>query len=382
VLDDPASYAGLLAPINPAQIAFFINQGYSREIIFFLFVDRIRLLDRHGLVIEEYQNIPFGRQDAQVLDPKSGRSVPSFQWVNFECFQNYLAFMIREGFTAQTDIDAVPSGRQIPANRFCADPGLTVWFRSSSPSEVCKGILEERDIQQPFRTRPTPGRLLPLCNQNAQWTVSKADSGSGSAGSSGSGSSGNAPTGTATATGLGPVTVTVDSQSPGSGQTKTTAKAATAGSVPAPVTVKVTTPALQKKPPDRSELQDPCTGIGINGQKIGDPRPSYEMCIDHRVKVQVFLRSAFGVYEYLGKMLARGWKVGLYTGLDPDLDLFTITHDYNYCFVSTSYEGDQYCVPTSAENTKRIFALLRQLVGLNTAVQNPPATLTVRSIPQ
>ena len=114
-------------------------------------------------------------------------------------------------------------------------------------------------------------------------------------------------------------------------------------------------------------------------QKIADPRPTYELCLDGRIKVQILLRSAFGVYQFLGKLLARNSEIGLYTGLDSDKKLLTISHDTNYCFVHVSYSGEHYCVPNTANNTKKIFAVLRQLVALNTPYANQPATLTVRT---
>lgn len=69
VLDDPASYAGLLAPTNPATIGFFINQGFSREILLFLFVDRMVVTDLSTHVTEEYRNLPFNTHtEYSVLD--------------------------------------------------------------------------------------------------------------------------------------------------------------------------------------------------------------------------------------------------------------------------------------------------------------------------
>jgi hypothetical protein len=55
VVDDPASWVALLAPVNPATIAFFINQGYPRELLFFLFTDRLRKLkkDTNGKFTED-----------------------------------------------------------------------------------------------------------------------------------------------------------------------------------------------------------------------------------------------------------------------------------------------------------------------------------------
>lgn len=372
VVDDSASYQGLLAPISPATIGFFINQGYSRELLFFLFVDRMRLLNLDGTLIEEYTNDPVGTQDYEIK-LADGRTEPSFQQINSECFQNYLAWMIREGFTAQVDVDALPAARSSPANRFCADPGLTVWFRSSTDSKYCKGILDESPRLDPYRFKPAAGRLRPMCNASTAWSVTKTDTGA----SKDSAAAKDSSAGSATATAAGPTSLTVSVKNKPAGKNDpTVATATTSGATP--VTLAITAPNAVK-PPKEATLSDPC-GTPTK-QKPSDPRPSYEMCLDGRIKAQIFLRSAFGVYEFLGKLIARRSTVGLYTGLDSDLFLFTITNDTNYCFVSISYSGERYCVPSTANNTKRIFALLRQLVALNSPYANQPPTLTVRTTP-
>jgi hypothetical protein len=415
VVDDAASYAGLLAPVNPAIIGFFLNQGYSRELLFFLFVDRIKIADirskttdpvteeKYYRVFEEYENKPVGA-DAFVDEEQKHAS---FQNINFECFQAYLAMMIREGFTAQVDVDALPAARSIPANRFCADPTLRVWFRQSIPAEVCKGLLSEKEVRGPFRTRPTLGMLRPICGSKTQWTIAKADTASGGSQSQASAAGPLTPTAAATVTGTGtaPVTLKVTNTTEPQGRQDKEAKlakhdkqhkkdkwpaavtttvigtASAAGAAPVTVSVAAPGPAPEKKPDPKLDMMDPCTGEAVG--KVSDPRPGYELCLNHTLKVQVFLRSAFGVYQFLGKMFANGAIVKLYTDLIPDHDLLTIDtkQDDNYCFVSTSYAGEHYCVPTSAQNTKQIFALLRQLVGLNTTVQNQSATLTVRTTP-
>ncbi|MGY0576226.1 hypothetical protein ACTGJ9_038805 [Bradyrhizobium sp. RDM12] len=373
VVDDGPSYQGLLAPISPATIGFFINQGYSRELLFFLFVDRMRLLNLDGSLIEEYTNDPVGTQDFEVKTA-DGSVKPSFQQINSECFQNYLAWMIREGFTAQVDVDALPAARSAPANRFCADPGLTVWFRSSIESKFCKGILDESGRLDPFRYKPTAGRLRPLCNASTAWSVSKTDAGTAKDSAAAPTKDGSGGTTTATAAGTTPLTVSILSKPPGKDQSSE-ATATTSGSTP--VTLAISTPNATK-PEKKVSLKDPC-GIATQ-QKPTDPRPAYEMCLDGRIKAQLYLRSAFGVYEFLGKLVARRSSVGLYTGLDSDQQLFTITKDSNYCFVGISYSGERYCVPSTADNTKRIFALLRQLVALNSPYANQAPTLTVRTI--
>ena len=241
VVDDSASYAGLLQPVTPATLGFFINQGYSRELLFFLFVDRMRLLKLDGSLIEEYENDPVGLLDFEVNTPDGGR-IPSFQQINSECFQNYLAWMIREGFTAQIDVDALPAARTAPANRLCADTGLATWFQSNLKSHVCTGLLDETKRSGVFRVKPTPGRLRPICNGSTPWSVSKADGGSSSTASaakdSGSKDSGSSGSATATSSGSQPLTVTVESKTGKDGKSSATATTSNTN----PVTLAVTAP--------------------------------------------------------------------------------------------------------------------------------------------
>lgn len=66
VVDDPASFAALLAPMNPAMLAFFINQDYPRDLLFFLFISEIREMQvdakghETGVVLHTYENKPVG----------------------------------------------------------------------------------------------------------------------------------------------------------------------------------------------------------------------------------------------------------------------------------------------------------------------------------
>jgi len=55
---------------------------------------------------------------------------------------------------------------------------------------------------------------------------------------------------------------------------------------------------------------------------------------------------------------------------------------YGDCFLSTTYEGQSYCVPKDgATNTKRILGLLTQLIALNTTIEDVPVAPSVRVVP-
>lgn len=103
------------------------------------------------------------------------------------------------------------------------------------------------------------------------------------------------------------------------------------------------------------------------------------------VEFEITTRSTFGIYRYLGRILAAGMTEEIrlrdsrsYPGEDPRL--LAVSQDGS-CFVSLVYEGQHYCVPDRADNTKRIFGLLAQLLALKTTVQDLGITPVVRVSP-
>jgi hypothetical protein len=109
------------------------------------------------------------------------------------------------------------------------------------------------------------------------------------------------------------------------------------------------------------------------------------------LEVEVTTRSIYGMFYYLGNIIANGdqQKVHLHhydltaettveapllnvikgQALDPGLG----------CFDSIGYEGDHYCVPAQgADNTKRIIAILNALLALKQSNADIPNTQTVR----
>jgi hypothetical protein len=115
---------------------------------------------------------------------------------------------------------------------------------------------------------------------------------------------------------------------------------------------------------------------------------------DHQgalVKLQVVPRSAFAIFQYLGRIVAAG-EAGRITLVSPDAIgqpplqdefLFVVTSGLaGPCYLAVDYEGLYYCVPAEgAANTKRILGLLVQLMALNTSIEDIAITPNVRVIP-
>ena len=102
------------------------------------------------------------------------------------------------------------------------------------------------------------------------------------------------------------------------------------------------------------------------------------------IHFEIITRSTFGIYQFLGRMLARGTIENMQ--MEPRLDvledrrLLTLNAGApGGCFAETSYRGVHYCVPEDgAEQTKRIFSLLAQLLALKTQSGDLAITPTVR----
>ncbi len=109
------------------------------------------------------------------------------------------------------------------------------------------------------------------------------------------------------------------------------------------------------------------------------------------VHLQVLPRSVFAIFEYLGRIVAAGERGRIRLVSADAIDQPPLRDEYLFvietgagggCFITTAYEGQNYCVPKEgATNTKRILGLLAQLLALNTAIEDVPVTPTVRVVP-
>jgi hypothetical protein len=106
------------------------------------------------------------------------------------------------------------------------------------------------------------------------------------------------------------------------------------------------------------------------------------------VKMQVFPRSTFAIFQYLGRIVAAGEAGDIKLRTEEAIGHGPLQDDRLFalngggvaagCFVSVDYGGAGYCVPNDAINTKRILGLLAQLLALNTSVRDISLTPEVR----
>ena len=102
------------------------------------------------------------------------------------------------------------------------------------------------------------------------------------------------------------------------------------------------------------------------------------------VRYEIVTRSTFGIYQFLGRILAQQREDALIVRGPADLiedpRILGLRRDSSEgCFADVSFQGEFYCIPVrGAENTKRILSLLAQLVALNTNTFDLNITPTVR----
>ena len=118
--------------------------------------------------------------------------------------------------------------------------------------------------------------------------------------------------------------------------------------------------------------------------------PLYVNINGQRQKIEVTTRSIYGVFYYLGHVIANGDPVNLRdyhvpnetTQEAPLIDVREGGVANGPCFTEVEYEGRTYCAPLEgSDNTKRIFAMLNALIALKQSPGDLPITQTVRIEP-
>jgi hypothetical protein len=116
------------------------------------------------------------------------------------------------------------------------------------------------------------------------------------------------------------------------------------------------------------------------------------------VTFRIVPRSAYGVYQFLGKLLKQSMQDDdtvllppsvpldqvlpeLSTVWEDDKILNIIRNSNDQCFVTTHFNDGEYCVPEhGSANTKRIFGLLAQLIALQTTATDLAITPVVHTV--
>jgi hypothetical protein len=149
-VDDPASYIALSRPVDPATIGFFINQFMvNRDLLFFLFVSRIQIIDHTGKIKREYYNEPL------VFDPEKKQYV-LYQVFVSEFFARMLDY-VNNGLTVFVD-HSFPSKYGI----FCFEPNRPDNARTGTGvGNICPPPTDEGKPNMEA-TASKPSKPIPL----------------------------------------------------------------------------------------------------------------------------------------------------------------------------------------------------------------------------
>jgi hypothetical protein len=295
-LENGSFYSGLLSPVSLHDLNYFIRQGYSRELLFWLFADSIEIEAGHH--VTGYQFDPPNDYGCPPQDPKK------------RCFREFMEIAVITGLTVEATTVAPGGKGKTEYSRFCFDPVLAErGMKAMNPERL--QLVMSRYVDRGYKRSPTCG---------SEWHPGKEEA----------------------------------------------EQADTLQFQVGPLTFKIVT------------------------------------------------RSTYSIYQFLGKLLKQareannraarqGAEANEETGeraeIRPNLPrddeavpiLSTIREDSNLlnivtqpsgeCFVETHFIDGSYCVPEKGSaNTKRIFALLSQLIALKTSAADLAITPAVRIV--
>jgi hypothetical protein len=270
-------YNALLRPVDLPTLNYFIRQGYSRELLFWLFADSVEEIvngQSYG-----YKYVP-GKPE-KACNTVLGRR---------KCVADMIEIAVASGLTVETKAIDKPTGQEKKTApgvyaRFCFD---TLLRNRNELGDTEEGRLELARLR---RLMWSPAHL-PRCRSH--WVPAATE--------------------------------------PGSDETAT----------------------------DTLEFEQPGTSVGT-------------------VRYRIVTRSTFGIYQFLGGLMANGEAEGLMLTEGKDSSLLTVVQGSgDGCFQDAQYNGQMYCIPDRAKNTKRIVQLLAQLVALQTSTQDLAVTPLVR----
>jgi len=268
LLETKEFYNGLLGPVDLPTLNFFVRQGYTRELLFWLFTESVR--ETVGGRTFEYRNDP---DPAIACETVGGEQ---------RCFKNMVQIALATGLTVQTQTQPpVGPAKGIVLGRLCFDSVLAQRAKRFYPPEI-------------FASLHASSGHRPRCTD--PWPKTRTDG--------------------------------------------------------------------------RTDLLT----FEVLGTRFGP------------IRYEITTRSTFGIYQFLGRIMATSAtdRILMYGRLDENEDPRLLAVDskaQDGCFVGIVFEGLGYCVPREgAENTKRIFSLLAQLLALKTQPGDLVITPTVRTL--
>jgi hypothetical protein len=296
-LENGSFYSGLLSPVSLHDLNYFIRQGYSRELLFWLFADSIQIDAGHHVI--GYQ-----------FDPPYDYGCPP-EDVKQRCFREFMEIAVLTGLTVEAT--TVASGAKggggkgkTEFSRFCFDPVLAErGMKAMNPQRL--QLVLARYVDRDYKRSPVCGSI---------WHPGKEDA----------------------------------------------EQADTLQFQVGPLTFKIVTRStysiyqfLGKLLKQSREVNEQAGAPAVEADERGEPHPN----------------------------LPRGDEVvPILSTVREDSNLLNIvTRPSDECFVATHFIDGIYCVPEKGSaNTKRIFALLSQLIALKTSAADLAITPAVRVV--
>jgi hypothetical protein len=368
LLDDPQSYAALMTPIDPSMLAFLQRQNIDPGVLLPLVISEIRIIadgnvyefqtdqkpDREQFFSCDRPARDIGITQAHCVahkwgDPRRPDNPDELAERKRECRERQadcvvpaalvLAYLKARSISFQVPVGSAPGAQQAtpPPARICFDTvtgGTTETFGKWLSEIFSLRAPPDLDQYADFSdtTSYKPPKRNYQCDGNTPWIKPVMSQGTNTSRQSNSGAA-----------------------VPGTVQSICRDGACAA-----------------------SKIQN------ATPKKSASEVPMYEFYDGHET-IQIFTRSTWGIYQFLGDLIYREDIAGmyrvLYAGRHGDFALFTVIKDGGTdCFTSVTYSGVKYCIPNDAYNSKMILSVLHQLQNLytkpNTAQQ--PNTGTTR----
>jgi hypothetical protein len=327
-MDNQEFYQGMLQPLDPIALELWFRQGLPRALVFYVLLDSIRISSSDG--VYEYKNDPLDDQwhdqTTHVVEPASGNCEPR---------------LTGRGSQTNYDIDH------------------TLWH--GVHGEDCRfqkfRYLVSLAVKYGIRLE-----AVPLPNSKTQQPAPKP-----TAISTPNAVKATTPNGPASATGAQP---------------------GAAAQAPKTKTQICYDPAVLRAINEQPKFLRYFTTCGQN--KLSTGNAITLTGIGTFKDTEFVMRSGFGIFEYLGRVLVSGSMDGLALGprqydvaTRNDDKLLTVVQDGGQdCFATASYRGSFYCVPNiGADNTKLIFTMLRAIIATNVSAILLNSTPTIRVTP-
>jgi hypothetical protein len=335
ILETQDFYLGLLKPVDLATVNFFIRQGYSRELLFWLFTDSVR-------------ETIMGQTFEFVNDPNPDLACQMVQGVQ-RCFSDMVEVAIASGLTIEVKIEE-------------------------------KSGSSGTDAQKGSGTNKTGGKTSQGPIGETTGEAKSGDDKTGG-GKTGGGKTGDGKT-------VVQIQVTSKSGDSGGGGKKTEYARFCFDDVLAARAVReygqeilrylvpgLRNPRCKSLPWDTSKPETDTLIFSFAGTPFGT------------IKYEIVPRSAYGIYQYLGNILRANQQQtlrlrGSRFAASEDRRILAVERSgTGGCLVDVNVEDEYYCVPLhGAEQTKRIMGLLAQLIAINTNTKDLAITPTARII--